>query len=123
MKGSASITEIRTGTLLYREEGLLALDTGESLAAEREYLWVLEGGGIAILLQKPGAPAAFHDLELARGSGSPWPCRATARHKCGPDLYTGHYLFSSRDRIFILMEISGPAKAQSIHTVLDRVQA
>ncbi len=82
----------------YEERGDMQLGSGETLAAERVYLWAEAADGIAVAFAD-GRP--FHVMPFAGGA---------ATHDCPPDLYQVRYDFSPWPDWTAIWVVRGPRK-------------
>ncbi|WP_112107354.1 DUF6314 family protein [Parafrankia sp. Ea1.12] len=118
MDGAAFFDPLLPGTLLYREEGRLSLQSGYSGPATREYYYLLEKDHIRVTFaDAPPGERTFVTLRPERGSGDTF--RAADVHYCTPDLYSATYHFSN-ERLTISTGVRGPKKDYTILTTLTR---
>ena len=96
-RGAADVRR-DAGAWRYEERGEMRLGSGETLAAERVYLWVQAAKGVAIAFAD-GRP--FHEMPFAGGA---------AEHDCPPDLYRVRYDFSAWPDWTAIWEVQGPRK-------------
>lgn len=87
--------------LTYEEQGSWSAGSYTGLAANRRYLWRVEGGGIAVFFED-GRP--FHRFEPTEHG------RASARHDCPPDLYAATYDLALPERWTLHWRVRGPRK-------------
>lgn len=113
--GTATFTPVRPGLLRYREDGELVLAAGQRGAAWREYDYLLADDEIHVCFVEPGTfGRVLHRLRPVAGG-------STDVHLCVADTYTGRYdLDGLPERFTIDMDVRGPAKAYSTHTVFAR---
>jgi hypothetical protein len=95
------------GGLIYREAGVLRLDGGPPMRAERGYLWRTEGG-LVVVDFADGRP--FHRFDPARA-------RPEAEHPCGADLYRVAYDFTGWPVWRAVWDVAGPRKAYRMASV------
>lgn len=100
LQGTARFTVDADG-LVYDETGTLTLDSGQSFAASRRYLWRFGGDMIRVLFDDG---RLFHLLDPARPEDE-------QVHLCGPDTYRGHYTVAA-DHWTTTWRVSGPRKDQ-----------
>jgi hypothetical protein len=122
MRGTATFGPTGEATLHYREEGELRLADGTTLAATREYRWVLRADGAderidVLFAEDRWSGGLMHTLRLDP--------TGTARdvHHCEADDYTGTYAFTPPDLVVITMDVRGPAKDYTTRTTLRRRSA
>ncbi|MBT0957139.1 trigger factor [Alphaproteobacteria bacterium KMM 3653] len=95
--GQASVTE--TGAhWTYAETGHLYLASGQSLVAERSYLWQPSGQGVDISFPDG---RAFHRMDLSGGGDHHW---------CDPDSYDVTYSFAHWPAWRAVWRVKGPRK-------------
>ena len=117
MTGTARFTPVRDGVLRYREDGRATFRGGHTGDAFREYDYLLDPDGtIRVCFVEPGA--AGRPLPALRFDGSL--AEAVDTHLCGADSYVGRYAFALPDRFTVDMDVRGPAKDYSTHTVFER---
>lgn len=109
-EGVAVLLADGPGRLRYREDVTLRLASGHEGPAFREYTYVLEPGGIRVLLADG---TTMHTLALT----GPGP--ATDVHPCRADEYRGRYAFGT-DEWTVDMHVTGPGKDYRIHTRYER---
>lgn len=97
MEGQAWFSPCDVG-LLYQEKGVLYLETGAELNAERSYLWRNDNDLIAVDFVDG---CSFHSFSLDAPK---------AKHFCAPDHYQVTYCFSSWPCWHAEWEVRGPAK-------------
>jgi hypothetical protein len=116
--GTAAFTPQTAELLHYREEGELVLAGGHRSTAWREYHYLLVGEEIHVCFVEDGSfGRVLHRLRPAPGV-------STDVHLCVADTYTGRYdLDGLPDRFTVDMDVRGPAKAYSSHTVFTRLGA
>jgi hypothetical protein len=112
--GTATFRSVRAGQLRYREDGELVLASGQRSTAFREYDYLLVGDEIHVCFVEEGTfGRVLH--RLAPGGVH------TDVHLCVADTYTGRYDFGGLpDALTIDIDVRGPAKAYSTHTVFAR---
>jgi hypothetical protein len=117
MTGTARFRPVRDGVLHYREDGRVTFANGHTGDAFREYHYLLDPDGtIRVCYVEPNTfGRTLHALHLD-GTVT----EAVATHLCGADTYVGRYAFALPDRFTIDMDVSGPAKDYSTHTVFER---
>lgn len=113
--GTATFTPVRAEQLRYREDGELVLAGGQRSTAFREYDYLLVGDEIHVCFVEGGTfGRVLHRLRPTTGG-------TTDVHLCVADIYTGRYdLDGLPDGFTIDMDVRGPAKAYSTHTVFAR---
>lgn len=118
MDGTAVFGPLLPGTLLYREEGRLRLQSGYSGPATREYYYLLEEDHIRVTFAD-AAPGerTFVTLRPERGHGDTF--SAADVHCCTPDVYSATYHFTD-ERLTISTGVRGPKKDYTILTTLIR---
>ena len=113
--GTATFTPLTAELLHYREDGELVLAGGHRGTAWREYHYLLVGAEIHVCFVEDGTfGRVLHRLR-------PAPEASTDVHLCVADTYTGRYdLDGLPDRFTVDMDVRGPAKAYTTHTVCTR---
>jgi hypothetical protein len=106
-----AVFEAAKGGLAYRETGVLTLDTGITLRAERRYLWRADGGQIAV---DHADGRAFHRFD---------PADPGALYDCAPDSYRVRYDFSEWPCWTSVWEVEGPRKDHRLTTRYQRADA
>ncbi len=114
--GTATFTPVRADHLRYREDGELRLANGGGGTAWREYDYLLVGDEIHVCFVEDGTfGRVLHRLQPTPGAAT------TDVHLCVADTYTGRYdLDGLPGRFTVDIEVSGPAKAYSTHSVFVR---
>jgi len=97
--GQATFVPQNTG-LLYHEAGALTLASGAIMQAERSYIWLRDGAGIAVRFADGAAFHRFDPVGQAMGS----------QHHCGADLYNVTYDFSGWPQWSAAWSVVGPRK-------------
>ena len=112
MLGTATIVKRDDGRFDYHEQGRLTLANGQTLDAERRYVFAPESDGFAVFFAAT-PPRLFHRIAL-RLAG---PHRVgEARHFCGGDRYDSRYEFDPDDRFAIRHAVAGPRKHYTMTT-------
>lgn len=116
MTGTASFTQLCRSELDYEETGHLLARDGRRFAASRRYRYVCGTLGIAIFFDEP-ALRLFQQVTLVpRGNA----LVGDAVHACAPDVYKSHYAFHLPGAFHIAHTVTGPRKADLIHTSYRR---
>ncbi len=117
MSGIARFRPVRDGVLHYREDGRVEFANGHTGDAFREYHYLLDPDGtIRVCFVEPGTFG--RTLHALRVDGSV--TEAVDTHLCGADTYVGHYAFALPERFTVDIDVRGPAKGYSTHTVFER---
>jgi hypothetical protein len=88
--------------LVYREEGMLLMPGQPAIKAERRYRW---GSDLSVFFDDG---RFFHRIPPEGGETGHW---------CDPDIYRGHYDFSSWPVFSVSWQVTGPRKDyQSVTT-------
>jgi hypothetical protein len=113
--GIATFSPVSAEQLRYREDGELVLAGGHRSTAWREYDYLLVGEEIHVCFVEEGTfGRVLHRLRPALEA-------STDVHLCVADTYTGRYdLDGLPDRFTVDMDVGGPAKAYTTHTVCTR---
>ena len=98
------------GTLVYEEQGRLALGGFETLA-HQSYLYAFPAPHRAEVRFADGRP--FHPLDLSAGE---W----RAEHLCAADLYRGRFQALGPDRWSVAWTVAGPRKDQVLESRFTR---
>jgi len=114
MSGDASFTLTESGAALYREAGVLRLDSGESLPARQSYLYEAVAGGFAVRFVESGE--LFHRVLLVQDGDV---LRGEAEHLCGADLYASTYEIGG-DGFAVRHRVKGSRKDYVMRTVYQR---
>lgn len=119
MTGVARFRPVRDGVLHYREDGRVEFRGGHTGDAYREYHYVLDPDGtIRVCFVEPNTfGRTLHALRLD-GSVT----EAVDSHLCGADTYVGRYAFALPDRFTVDIDVRGPAKDYSTHTLFERAR-
>lgn len=107
-EGEATLSRDEQG-LTYHESGIWTDAPFGRLAAERRYLWRLDGDRIAVHFED-GRP--FHDFSPERASD--------ASHRCDPDDYAVNYRFAFPDEWQAEWTVRGPRKDYTSRTCYRR---
>ncbi len=101
LRGRAAFTAEGDGWR-YREIGQLTIVSGQTLAAERSYVYraVPDGADVWFTDGRP-----FHSFRWADGR---------TEHACPPDTYRGAYAFGAWPRWRLVWWVRGPAKRLTI---------
>ena len=120
MTGTARFRPVRDGVLHYREDGRVAFEGGHTGDAFREYHYVLDPDGtIRVCFVEPDTfGRTLHALRLDAAVTAV--AEAVDTHLCGADTYVGRYAFALPGRFTVDMDVRGPAKDYSTHTVFER---
>ena len=100
LAGQAVLAGDGADRLIYREIGLLTLDSGAKLQAERRYRWEFATGRVQISFDD-GRP--FHDF-MPQGQA------AGSDHPCGADHYSVLYDFTRWPQWQAVWTVTGPRK-------------
>jgi uncharacterized protein DUF6314 len=119
MKGLATFTANHDGCLTYHERGRIHLADGQTLEAERRYLYRASPTGFAVFFFEEPC-RLFHDVRLERANGG---LMSEASHRCKDDLYLSRYAFLADGTFFIRHAVSGPRKNYTLETSYDRHRA
>ena len=110
-EGEATLTP-DGGHHLWHEVGTMNLFGGESVRAERRYLW-REAGPLIEVLYEDGRP--FHAFD-------PNAPVTEVEHLCAPDTYRGRYDLSGFPRWRLSWDVRGPRKGYHSTTVYSRLE-
>jgi hypothetical protein len=117
MRGSAVWTPINSGAMAYREEGLLRLNDGAEMQAERDYIYGLHEDGFDVFF-KEFPPRLFQHVAL--GPDADGGLFGNAEHPCGEDIYRSSYRFGRDGNFTICHVVSGPRKNYAMRTDYTR---
>lgn len=112
MAGEANFVPRCDDGVDYRERGLLTLPGGQSLDAERRFIFIENEGGFAVLFAET-PPRLFHRVTLRRDGAS---LVGVATHLCSADLYETSYEFRPGEGFVVEHRVSGPRKRYVIVT-------
>jgi hypothetical protein len=117
VKGRATFVAVGMTDAAYAENGVLALDTGQSVSASGHYYFRQLGGDLAIFFDE-GRTRLFHRLNL-RGSAEAG-FAAASTHFCAPDRYESLYEFRRDGSFAVEHVVSGPRKSYISRTLYRR---
>jgi len=117
MLGMAAIAGRNDGGFDYREHGKLALTSGQTLDAERHYVFIEERSGFVVFfVERP--PRLFHRVSLNRAGQN---LIGEAPHLCGADYYDSRYEFRDDGSFTIRHAVVGPRKRYTMSTEYHRL--
>lgn len=116
MAGAAAISRRDGGHFDYREAGRLALADGQTVEAERRYIFAAEVDGFAVFFAET-PPRLFHRVVLERIGRT---LVANGVHFCGADHYDTRYEFRADDSFTIRHAVTGPRKGYAMETRYTR---
>lgn len=115
--GAARFIAIGANAMRLDEEGVLALATGSSLKAVRQWDWVLEEGrGLTISYPPESGGGVYHRFEPHFSAGE-W--TGNASHLCAADSYEAGYIFRP-GFIYVAHRVTGPKKDYRIEARFSR---
>lgn len=119
-QGEAHFQPVDENILDYFERGILRLQSGYSCEATRGYRYYLEGNKIRIdFANSPSNEGTFIVLEPQRVGQKNI---AADSHLCIADRYNCTFTFETPQLITLEIEVQGPMKNYSIHTVLEKIE-
>lgn len=107
----------------YKEEGLVTLDTGKQLPAQREYIYAYDGRTISVYFRDPVSKqkgGLLHTLQFSTPPSQGWPLHAKGIHRCNPDVYYADYTFRSYKEFHMRYRVLGPRKNYTITTLFSK---
>jgi hypothetical protein len=116
MVGSAAISRRDDGRYDYREAGRLTLADGQTMEAERRYIFATEADGFAVFFAET-PPLLFHRVVLERTGPT---LVANGIHLCGADHYDTSYEFRADGSFTIRHVVTGPRKRYAMETRYTR---
>ena len=109
MQGSARFTRHAEDALLYDEEGLLTLRSGQRFRCTRRYRFLAQGDLLQIRFDDgPDSGKVF--VQLRFGGEASGVLSAVDQHYCGPDIYSVHYRLHLPESYETDVFVSGPKK-------------
>lgn len=108
--GTADCERHSAGGCSFTEHGLLRWK-GRRMQATRSLRLDASRTGVVMVSFEDGRP--FHALDLRSG-------RYDADHRCGPDLYHGHFEVHGDDEWTVRWDVIGPRKQHSLESVYRR---
>ena len=112
MIGTAAISRRGGSRYDYREAGCLTLADGQTLEAERRYIFAVEDDGFTVLFAESAA-RLFHRIVLERIGPN---VIGRGIHTCGDDRYDSRYEFRANGSFIIAHTVSGPRKSYAMET-------
>lgn len=113
--GSAIFEPCSETSLKLEESGTLFLQGGDSITANRNWVWHFEGENLSVFFDEDPL-RLYHNVPLSRDAET---LAGMADHVCGKDVYAGEYRFSD-DHFTIDQRVNGPAKNYTIASRYER---
>ena len=123
--GFAVVTKVENSLLQYRETGLLALASGQTLTAQRAYFYKLVDKTLVIFYAdgaQIGQEFVALNFSMPKDSGHKDSClHACAQHLCGEDHYDVTFRLTLPTAFSTFIIVHGPRKSYVMTTQYERL--